>query len=123
MCSVIGGARFPWPSSRGSATSFDSFRSGIRESRPMLRACLMYRFAHRLSPLALSCLLASVSGCAATVDGITGFVSKPFETSTEEMLNIKTPEDRAKELAELAKTAGKRKRYDQDRISAELAEE
>jgi HEAT repeat protein len=83
----------------------------------------MYGHLHRLSPLVLSCLLAAASGCAATFDGIAGFVSKPWQNSTEKMLNIKTPEDRIKELAELADTAKKRKRYDQDRISAELAEE
>jgi hypothetical protein len=68
------------------------FGPALARSRPLLRACLMYGHLHRLSPLVLSCLLAAASGCAATFDGIAGFVSKPWQNSTEKMLNIKTPE-------------------------------
>ena len=52
------------------------------------------------------------------------FVTRPFREKTpEEALNIKTPDDRVKELRELAKAAAKHPPEEQERISRELAAE
>jgi HEAT repeat protein len=80
--------------------------------------------AHNLAALAVCLCLVAVSGCADTADSVAAFVSKPWHKKTpEEMLHVKTPEDRAKELAELAKTAPKKTPEEQQRISQELAHE
>jgi len=81
----------------------------------------MHGPANTLAALAVCfCLL---SGCAQTLETTTDFVSAPFKTKPEELLNIKTPDDRVKELKALAKSAKKKSPEEQQRISAELANE
>jgi HEAT repeat protein len=76
---------------------------------------------HKLAALAVCSCLALLSGCAATADGVAGLFHR--KKTTEEILNIKTPDDRRKELQELAKTAKKKPPEEQQRITAELSKE
>jgi len=64
-----------------------------------------------------------LSGCAQTFDTTTNFLSSPWKKKPEELLNVKTPDDRVKELKELAKAAKKKTPEEQQRNSDELARE
>ena len=75
----------------------------------------------KLSVLAISCCLAAASGCAATAEQIASW--KPGKKTVDQELGVKTPDDRAKELRKLRKTAKKQKPEEQQRLSAELAKE
>ncbi len=76
---------------------------------------------HKLAALAVCFGFALLSGCAATADGVSGLLHR--KKTTEEVLNIKTPDDRIKELHELAKTAKKKTPEEQERITTELSKE
>jgi HEAT repeat protein len=76
---------------------------------------------HKLAMLAVCSCLALESGCAETAGRINGIFNR--KPTTEEILNIKTPDDRIKELKELAKTAKKKTPEEQQRISTELSKE
>jgi len=79
---------------------------------------------HKLAALAVGFCLATLTGCAQTAESTTGLLSMLWVKKTpEQVLNIKTPDDRVKELKELRKTAGKKTPEEQQRISAELAKE
>jgi HEAT repeat protein len=79
---------------------------------------------HNLAALAVCCCLVAVSGCAQTAESVAGFVSKPFAKKSPDVdLNIKTPDDRMKELKEMAKTAKKKTPPEQERIVADLTQE
>ncbi len=79
---------------------------------------------HNTAALAVCCCLIPLAGCAATAQSAGGLLAKATGKKTpEEMLNIKTPQDRADELAQLAKTAAAKNPEEQGRITAELAEE
>jgi HEAT repeat protein len=78
----------------------------------------------RLALLTAFCCLSTASGCADALTDMKSFVTKPFrEKSPEEALNIKTPDDRVKELHALTKSAIKKSPEEQERISRELAAE
>jgi HEAT repeat protein len=75
------------------------------------------------APAVVSCL-AMVAGCAATAESAGGLLAKLAGRKTpEDVLDIKTPEDRATELRQLAKDAHARSPEEQIRITAELANE
>ncbi|MGD9721643.1 MAG: HEAT repeat domain-containing protein [Pirellulales bacterium] len=77
-----------------------------------------------LFALAVGACLLTLSGCAATAESAGGLLAKMTgKKSPEQVLNIKTPDDRVKELRELAKTAGDKSPEEQNRIVAELSEE
>ena len=79
---------------------------------------------HNLAALAVCCCLLPLSGCAATASSAGGMLGKLTGRKTpEEVLNIKTPQDRAKELAKLAKDAPSMTPEEQNRVCAELAAE
>lgn len=75
-----------------------------------------------LAPLAIGCVLL-ISGCADTANSINGFISKPFKKTPEQLLGIKTPDDRVKELRKMAKQAQKSPPAEQQRAVAELTHE
>jgi HEAT repeat protein len=81
----------------------------------------MHGPVHKLAALAVCSCLALQSGCAATANAVSGVFFK--KKTTEEILNIKTPDDRVKELHELAKTAKKKTPEEQQRITTELSKE
>ncbi len=77
-----------------------------------------------MSALAVGCCLALIAGCAATAESAGDFMGKLSGKKTpEQLLNIKTPQDRHKELVQLAKDAGDKSPAEQERIVAELAKE
>ena len=79
---------------------------------------------HFLAAVGVSCCVISVAGCAATAESASGLFAKMTGRKTaEEALDIKTPQDRVKELRELAKTAQKKSAEEKDQVTAELAEE
>ena len=76
------------------------------------------------SALAVCCCLVSLAGCSATTERAEGLLARALgRTTPEEALNIKTPEDRAKELAELAKAADSKTPQQQNQVASELAQE
>ncbi len=78
----------------------------------------------KLAVLAVCCCLASIVGCAQTAETVGGWVSKPWRKKTPaELMNVKTPDDRAKEFRELRDTAKKKSPEEQQRTSEELAKE
>ncbi|MBI3838650.1 MAG: HEAT repeat domain-containing protein [Planctomycetia bacterium] len=81
----------------------------------------MHGPVHKLAALAVCSGLGLLSGCAATADGVSGLLYK--KKTTEEVLNIKTPDDRMKELQVLAKTAKKKTPDEQQQITSELSKE
>ncbi len=83
----------------------------------------MHGPAHNLAALAVCFCLILLSGCAQTFDSTTNFLSSPWKKKPEELLNVKTPDDRVKELKELAKAAKKKTPEEQQRSSDELAKE
>ena len=84
----------------------------------------MHGRADNLAALAICCSLVLASGCAQTAESVTGFVTKPFKPkSAEELLHVKTPEIRRKELRALAKTAGRKTAAEQEQLARELAVE
>ncbi len=84
----------------------------------------MHGPVHTLAALVVCCCLALLAGCAETADHTSGLISKLIHKKTpEQVLNIKTPDDRVKELKQLAKTAKKKTPEDQERIVNELAKE
>ncbi len=79
---------------------------------------------HCLTALAYCLLATSLVGCAATAESAGGLLGKMAgKKSAEEALDIKTPEDRANELRELAARAHEKSPEEQTRITAELAAE
>jgi hypothetical protein len=79
---------------------------------------------HNLAALVLCCCLGLAAGCAQTAESFTGFVTKPFRPkSPDELLHIKTPDDRRKELHQIAKSIGNQSPSDQERMARELGAE
>jgi HEAT repeat protein len=79
---------------------------------------------HKLAALVVCCCLAVSAGCAATADSAGGMFGKLVgRKTTEQKLNIKTPEDHLEELRELAKSAPKKSPEEQSRIADTLAAE
>ncbi len=79
---------------------------------------------HILAAPAIMVCLVGTAGCAMTAEGAGRMLGKVAGKKTpEQILDIKTPDDRAKELAELAKKASSKTPTDRDRIVAELAKE
>jgi HEAT repeat protein len=84
----------------------------------------MYRAVHNLTALAVCFCLVPLTGCAQTPDSSPGLFSKFARKKTpEEALHIKTPDDRMKEMKELAKNAKKKTPEEQQRIVDQLAKE
>lgn len=84
----------------------------------------MRAWIHILAALAVGWPLALTAGCAATAESAGEFMGKLAGKKTpEQLLNIKTPEDRRKELVQLAEDAGSKSPAEQERIVAELAKE
>jgi HEAT repeat protein len=78
--------------------------------------------ANLLIALAVCSAPVTVSGCADTLTTMHTAMTKPFrEPTPEELIKVKTPDDRVKELRELAKTAGKKSPAEQEQITRELA--
>jgi HEAT repeat protein len=73
----------------------------------------MHGAVHKLAALALCFCCAALSGCSF-------FNKKP---TPEQVLHIKTPDDRMKELRELAKTAKKKSPEEQQRIVDDLSKQ
>lgn len=81
------------------------------------------KFYQLAAPSAL-CLCLLATGCAMTTDGAGRMLGRLTGKKTpEEVLNIKTPADRAKEIMELADTADSKSPAERDRVVAELARE
>jgi HEAT repeat protein len=79
---------------------------------------------HTTAALVVGCCLVTLAGCAATARNTGGLLAKAMgRRSTEEALNIKTPQDRALELAELAEAAAQKTPEEQSYITAQLADE
>ncbi len=79
---------------------------------------------HNLAALAVCSCLVLAAGCAETADRVSGTWDAMLGKKTpDQMLNIKTPQDHMKELQELAKTAKKKSPGEQQRITADLANE
>jgi HEAT repeat protein len=79
---------------------------------------------HNLAALAVCSCLLLASGCAETAERASGSWARLWGKKTdEEVLNIKTPQDHLKELQELSKTGKKKTPEEQQRITAELANE
>ncbi|MEX2114032.1 MAG: HEAT repeat domain-containing protein, partial [Pirellulales bacterium] len=75
------------------------------------------------APAMLVCLLLT-SGCALTAESTGKVVGKlTGKKSPEELLDIKTPDDRVNELIELGTTAESKSPAEQERVVAELAKE
>jgi HEAT repeat protein len=84
----------------------------------------MHGPVHILAALVVCCCLAMLAGCAETAEHTSGLISSVFHKKTpEQILNIKTPDDRVKELRKLAKAAKKKTPEEQERIVTELAKE
>ena len=78
---------------------------------------------HNLAVLVFCLGLAICSGCAETADRFTSFGSRLMFRTPEQVLNIKTPADRIKELKKLAKSAPKQSPAEQEQMVATLATE
>lgn len=79
---------------------------------------------HNLAALAVCSCLILASGCAQTMEQTSdAFARMMGKKPVEYVPNVKTPDDRLKELHELVKTAKKKTPDEQERISAELANE
>lgn len=84
----------------------------------------MYGPVHNLAALAVCFCLLLLAGCAQTPGSSPGmFASFSKKKTPEELLHIKTPEDRLKELRELAKTVKKKTPDEQQRIVGELTKQ
>ena len=84
----------------------------------------MHGPVHNVTALGVCGGLALLLGCAETADHTNGLIAKLLHKKTpEQVLNIKTPDDRVKELKQLAKTAKKKTPDEQQRIVNELAAE
>lgn len=79
---------------------------------------------HNFALLAVCFCLAMASGCAEMADHLNTLGSKILMRKTpEEAMHIKTPDDRIKELKQLAKTAKKKKPAEQQQIVDSLVKE
>lgn len=75
---------------------------------------------HKLAALTIGFCLMLLSGCAETANSISNGFAGMMGRSADQQLNIKTPDDRIKELKEIRKTAAKKSPQEQQQISAEL---
>ncbi len=84
----------------------------------------MWAKFHQLAAPSAMCLCLLSFGCAATTESAGRMLGKLTGKKTpEQMLNIKTPADRAKEIIELGETADEKSPAEKDRVVAELAGE
>jgi len=78
---------------------------------------------YNLAVLVFCLGLALCSGCAETADRFTSLGSRLMFRTPEQVLNIKTPADRIKELKKIAKSAPKQSTAEQEQVVASLAAE
>ena len=84
----------------------------------------MHGPVHKLAALLVCCTLIPLTGCAATSERANGLFAKMFSKETpEQKLHIKTPDDRIKELKQLAKVAKKKTPEEQQPLVGALSEE
>jgi HEAT repeat protein len=78
---------------------------------------------HNLAVLVFCLGLTMCTGCAETAERFTSFGSRLMFRTPEQVLNIKTPADRIKELKKLAKAAPKQPPAEQEKMVATLSAE
>lgn len=78
---------------------------------------------HNLAVLSILICLAMAAGCAEMLGNVNALGTRLMRRSPEDMLNIKTPADRIKELKQLAKAAPKKKPEEQQQVVDALAKE